>query len=158
MTKRTLMIRIVAVLLLVALAALMMAIGRGHTVYFDNVTLENGSETYSAFHKVVVSVKGEKIAKLGKRERGMTTCIGDKLKVEFAVTETKGAEEVTYVMDVKLPHDVDGIVVNMPALLAGQPQEVWFSEFVPLITEQETEPEELDEGMDMELGEGFSLE
>ena len=45
-------------------AAAMMVIGRGHTVYFDNKTLEDyQGQTYKAFEKVVVTVKDEQVAK-----------------------------------------------------------------------------------------------
>lgn len=156
--NRTLIIRIAAVAVLIATAALMMLIGRGHTVYFDNVTLEKDGQTYSAFYKVVVSVKDENVAKLFKRERGMTTNIGDTLKVDLAVTETKDGEEAWYSVNLKLPHNVDGIVVNLPALLAGQPMETWFSEFVPAV-EAETEPEEIEDGLDMDMDmESFNME
>ena len=40
MNKRRWLFRIGMILLLVAVAACMMIIGRGHTVYFDNKTIE----------------------------------------------------------------------------------------------------------------------
>ena len=40
MKKRTLFFRIGAIVILLAIAAVMMVIGRGHTVYFDNKKLE----------------------------------------------------------------------------------------------------------------------
>lgn len=153
--NRTLIIRIAAVAALIAIAVCMLIIGRGHTVYVDNVTTEYNGQTFSAFHKVEVTVKGERIAKLMKRERGMTTNIGDRIRMDLAVTEEKGGDEVVYSVNLKLPHNIDGVIVNLPALLAGQPQEAWISEFVETVVE-ETEPIETDDGMGMD--DGFSLE
>ena len=48
--KKTLLIRILAVLVLVVIAAVMMVIGRGHTVYFDNVA---GEYAVSYTHRCV---------------------------------------------------------------------------------------------------------
>ena len=45
MKKRTLFFRIGAIVILLAIAAVMMVIGRGHTVYFDNKKLEYNGET-----------------------------------------------------------------------------------------------------------------
>ena len=55
----------------------------------------------------------------------------------------------------KLPYNVDGIVVNLPALLAGLPEEAWFSEFVPAETEA---PEEEVTGDEFGLDGGMGLE
>ena len=68
--KRSLVIRICAVLVLILIAACMMVIGRGHTVYLDNKTLEYGGQTYPAPYKVTVTVRGEQVAKLYVKERG----------------------------------------------------------------------------------------
>ena len=150
--------RIAAVVLLVAIAGAMMVIGRGHTVYFDNKTLEDyQGQTYKSFEKVVVTVKGEEVAKLAKRERGMSIWIGQNFKMILEVTREKGGEPEIHEIDLKLPYNVDGIVVNLPALLAGLPEEAWFSEFVPAETEAPAEEvpgegSEFDLGLDGELG------
>ncbi len=135
-SKRRIAFSLLLVLILVGIAACMMVIGRGHTVYFDNKTLEdyNGQE-YKAAHKVVVTVKGEEVAKLGKRERGMAVWIGQNFKMTLEITQEKGDEPEIREISLKLPYSVDGIVVNLPALLAGLPEDAWFSEFVPAETE-----------------------
>lgn len=147
------------VLILAAIAACMMVIGRGHTVYFDNKTIEeyNGQE-YKSFEKVIVTVKGEEVAKLAKRERGMTTWIGQNFKMTLEITEKKGDEPRTQEVSIKLPYGVDGIVVNLPAYLADLPEDAWYSEFVPAVTEEPVDegvPGEGDEfglGLEGELG------
>ena len=134
------------VLVLVAVAAAMMVIGRGHTVYFDNKTLEDyQGQTYKAFEKVVVTVKDEQVAKLAKRDRGMSIWIGQNFKMILEVTREKGGEPEIHEIDLKLPYSVDGIVINLPALLAELP------EFVPAVTEEPAE-EVPGEGDDFGLG------
>ena len=152
---RRLLFRVGTVLVLLAIAACMMVIGRGHTVYFDNKKLEYEGVTYEAPYKVTVYVGGEQVAKLNAKERGMGTTIGQNFEMELKIMEVKGGDETRETYRIKLPRNLDGIVVNLPAFLAGLPEEVWMSEFVPLTT-QETVEEEVpasDEfGMD-EIGE-----
>lgn len=161
-TKRRILFCVLLVGLLAAVAACMMVIGRGHTVYFDNKTLEdyNGQE-YKAFERVVVTVKGEEAAKLGKRERGMAIWIGQDFKMTLEITENKGDDPVVREVSLKLPYSVDGIVINLPAYLAGLPEDAWFSEFVPAVTEEpagEEVPGTGDEfGLDGGLGLGDDL-
>lgn len=158
MRGKTLLIRIAALAVCVALAAAMMVIGRGHTLYFDNKTIEDyQGQEYKAFDKVLVTVKGEQVAKLAKRDRGMAIWIGQNFKMILEVTREKGGESEIHEIDLKLPYSVDGIVINLPALLAGLPEEAWFSEFVPAVTEEPVEevPGEGDEfglGLEGELG------
>ena len=154
-TTRRIIFSILMVLVLVGVAACMMVIGRGHTVYLDNKTLEGyEGQDYKAFERVVVTVKGEEVAKLGKRERGMSIWIGQNFKMILEITEKKGDEPVVKEVSIKLPYSVDGIVVNLPAYLAGLPEEAWYSEFVPAVTE---EPVEDDPTIGDEFGLGDDL-
>ena len=135
-SKRRKLFIALTVLALAAVAACMMVIGRGHEIYLDNKTLEGyEGQDYKAFDRVVVTVKGEEVAKLGKRERGSAIWIGQSFKMTLEITEKKGEEPVVKEISLKLPYDMDGIVVNLPALLAGLPEEAWLSEFVPAVTE-----------------------
>ena len=130
-----------AVLLLVLIAGLMFIVGRGHTVYLDNKTLEYNGETYSALYKIEVVQNGKTLTKLNKRERGMATNIGQNFKITLIVTkEKKGAEE-THEIQLKLPYSLDGIVINIPGYLEGLPQEAWMSEFIPVATQEEQKEE-----------------
>ena len=153
-SKRTLLFRIGSVALLLAIAAVMLVIGRGHTVYFDNKTIEYNGQTYEAFHKVVlVSDQGEEIARLQKKDRGMTTCIGQTLKLTLEITAEKGGTAETKTVTLKLPYDLDGIVINLPAYLAGLPEEAYQSEFVSMATStDDTEEEEIPGGDEFGLG------
>lgn len=159
MKTRRILFSLLLALVLVGIAAVMMVIGRGHTVYFDNKTLEDyQGQEYKAANKIVVTVKGEEVAKLAKRERGMATWIGQNFKMVLEVTQEKGGEPEIREIDLKLPYSVDGIVINLPALLAGLPEEAWFSEFVPAVTEEPVDEGVPGEGDEFGLGGDMGLE
>ena len=120
-----------AALLLLLLAGLMFLIGRGHTVYVDNKTLETGGETVGALHRVEVYVGEERLSKLAKRERTSAPVIGQRFSMRLLITKEKGDEPVEETVTLDLPYGWDGIVVNVPGYLAGLPKEAWMTEFVP---------------------------
>lgn len=142
-SKRAIWIRILAIVLVLLLAGVMAIIGRGHTVYFDNKTLEYNGETYPALYRTVVKVEGNKDAKLAKRERGMAKCTGQTFRMTVEATVNKGDEPTVYDIRLKLPYGLDGIVINLPGYLAGLPKEAYMSEFVSLAVETTPEDEEI---------------
>ena len=157
MKGKTLLIRLAAVALCVVLGAVMMVVGRGHTIYLDNKTLEDyQGQEYKSFEKVVISVKGEEDIKLAKRERDMATCLGQSFHMTLEVTEKKGDQPRVEEIDLKLPYSMDGIIVNLPALLAGLPEEAWMTEFIPAPEPEETE--EPDVGDEFGMGEDLGME
>ena len=89
-SKRVFLFRLVFILVLVAVAAVMLVIGRGHTVYFDNVELDYQGTTYETPYKLVIYTGGEEVAKLYDGERGMATCIGQSLDLTLEITQEKG--------------------------------------------------------------------
>ena len=115
--KRKLIFRVGALLLVLLIAAAMMVTGRGHTVYFDNKTIEYNGQSCEAYQKVEVFVKDERVAKLSKRDRGMVETMGQKFSMTLNVTENKGDEPETYTVSLTLPYNMDGILINLPALL-----------------------------------------
>ena len=150
---RRILFRVGAVVILIAICAVMMVIGRGHTVYIDSKKLEYDGQTYPAPYKVVITVDGEQIAKLYDKERGMTTCIGQKLTMTLEITQEKGGEETISTHTLTLPYGMDGIAINLPAYLAGLPEEAYLSEFQVALPEESEAPSDdlpTDEfGMDM---------
>ena len=50
-SRRQLLFRAGALLIVLLIAAAMFVIGRGHTVYFDNKTIEVNGQTYEAFQR-----------------------------------------------------------------------------------------------------------
>ena len=142
MKVRKILIRVAVVLLCVVLGATMMVIGRGHTVYFDNKTLELNGQTYSAPYKVEIIVGGETVAKLNARERGVATCMGQTMHATLIITQEKKGAEQTVDVAIKLPYSIDSFVLNLPGYLAGLPQEDYLTEFVPAVTEAPDATEE----------------
>ncbi len=61
---RIIFFRTATVLVLIAIAAWMFVIGRGHTVYFDSKALEYNGKTAEAPYKMEVYVNDERVAKL----------------------------------------------------------------------------------------------
>lgn len=147
--KKTILYRVLAVVLLLIIAAVMMVIGRGHTVYFDNVAMDYEGTVYETPYRVDVYVKEERAAKLKEDERGMASWMGQSFKMSLEITQNKGDEPVIQELSVKLPYNMDGIILNIPALLAGLPEEAYLSQFVPAVVEEpETEAETGMEGME----------
>ena len=142
------------ILLLLIIAGVMLFIGRGHTVYFDNKNLEYNGEKFEAVRRINVIVNGEQVARLSKKERGMATCIGQSFQFDIEVIREKDAEPEPYHYSLQLPYGVDGIIVNLPGIMAGLPQDAWMSEFVPApepVSEDEEEipTDEFDMGGEM---------
>ena len=75
----------------------------------------------------------------------MASTIGQNFEMDLKVMEVKGGDETQETYQIKLPRNLDGIVVNLPGFLAGLPEEAWMSEFVPIVT-QETAEEEVPAG------------
>ena len=130
-TKRSWIIRIAFVLVLVLVAVLMLRIGRGHTVYFDNRALDKDGQSVAAPYKITVYVNGEQISKLYDKERCMVTNIGDSLELTVEVMQQKGGSETTETYKLTLPHSIDSVILNLPAYMAGLPEEVYLEEFIP---------------------------
>ena len=130
-TKRSWIIRIAFVLVLVLVAVLMLRIGRGHTVYFDNRALDKDGQSVAAPYKITVYVNGEQISKLYDKERCMVTNIGDSLELTVEVMQQKGGSETTETYKLTLPHSIDSVIINPPAYMAGLPEEAYLEEFIP---------------------------
>ena len=130
-TKRSWIIRIAFVLVLVLVAVLMLRIGRGHTVYFDNRALDKDGQSVAAPYKITVYVNGEQISKLYDKERCMVTNIGDSLELTVEVMQQKGGSETTETYRLTLPHSIDSVIINLPAYMAGLPEEAYLEEFIP---------------------------
>ncbi len=141
--KRSLFARICTLLVILLIAGWMFIIGRGHTVYFDNKTLEYEGQTYEAPYRAAIFVNGERVARLSPKDRGMATWIGQNFKVTIEITPEKGADAKSYDFALKLPYSWDGIVMNVPGLIAGLPESAWQSEFVSMAVETSTEEEEI---------------
>ena len=143
MNKRRLFFRLGAIALLVAIAACMMVIGRGHTVYVDNKSLDYNGETYKPYYRATVYVNGERLSKLQPKERTSATNIGQSFSMTLELIKEKGQDAETVDISLKLPYNMDGIIVNIPGYMAGLPEEAWMTEFVSAPTEAEMQDEEI---------------
>ena len=141
--KRRFFFRLGAIVLLVAIAACMMVIGRGHTVYIDNKSLEYEGETYAPYYRATVYVNGERVSKLQPKERASATNIGQSFSMTLELIKEKDGETETVDIAIKLPYSMDGIIVNIPGYMAGLPQDAWMSEFVSTPTAAEMQDEEI---------------
>jgi len=161
MNKRRLLFRLAAVAILIAIAACMMVIGRGHTMYFDNKKLEYGDQTLDTYRRINVFVNGEQVAKLSAKDRGMATFTGQSLTFELETTKEKGDEPEKHTFTVQVPYDQDGTVLNLPGLLAGLPEDAYTTVFVPVATEESPEDAAIptDEfGLDADMGGDLGME
>ena len=143
MNKRRLAFRLGAIALLIAIAACMMVIGRGHTVYVDNKSIDFDGETFAPYDRATVYVNGERLSKLQPKERTSATNIGQSFSMTLELIKEKGGETETVDIALKLPYNMDGIIVNIPGYMAGLPEEAWMTEFVSVPTEAEMQDEEI---------------
>jgi hypothetical protein len=141
--KKTWIVRGITLLIVIAIAVLMFIIGRGHTIYFDNKVPEAGGEGIEVPYKIEVLVKGEKVAKLKAGERGMADTMGQTFDMQLLVTKEKDGNASRINVSLPIPYNMDGVILNLPAMLAGKGPEVYMSEFVPTPSSEELEDEEV---------------
>ena len=141
--KKRLVVRLVAILAIIALAVVMFIIGRGHTVYFDNKEIEYNGKTYGTKYSVEILVNGEKVAKLKDGDRGMANTMGQNFSMELLVKEEKEGNAQKMKVGLPLPYNMDGIIINLPALMAGLPSDAYMSEFIPVPSDEELQDEEV---------------
>ena len=149
--KRRLLFRFAAIVIILAIAAVMFVIGRGHTLYFDNKETAYNGQTVEPFYKVVVTVGDQKPAKLSKGDRGMGEVMGQKLSMTVEITDEEGASPHAHKVNMSVPYNMDGITINIPALMAGLPEDAYLSEFVIEVpdtgaTDEEIVTDEFDMG------------
>ena len=127
--KRRLLFRVAAIVIILVIAAVMFVIGRGHTLYFDNKETAYNGQAVEPFYKVVVTVGDQKPAKLSKGDRGMGEVMGQKLSMTVEITDEEGASPHAHKVNMSIPYNMDGITINIPALMSGLPEEAYLSEF-----------------------------
>ena len=139
-SKRSILARLIALVAVIALAVAMFIVGRGHTIYIDNKDLEVGRKKYEAFYQVEVFVKDKSVAKLKAGDRGMVTVMGQKFRMVLHITPKEGEKKYGSAVSMNLPYNMDGIILNLPAILGGGSEEEYMSEFIPApVTESDEE-------------------
>ena len=71
------------------------------------------------------------------------------------IMQEKGGSETSTTCKLKLPYKLDGVVINIPAYLAGLPEEAYMSEFVSLIPEASEEDTMIPGSDEFAMGEDF---
>lgn len=155
MKNKSLIYKIILVIVLVVICLVMIYIGRGHTLYFDNKSMEINGLNVNPPYKVKVFIKGKEVADLGRDDRGMGIWIGPKAQLVLEITKEKGVAKENIEYDVPLPREYDGVVINLVGLMNAAPYDTYISEFVPLVTATSESDEELviDEMGDLGFGE-----
>lgn len=119
-------------MILAAIGAVMMLTGRGRTEYFDSRSADYNGHTY----EIVVLAHSEQAAKLYDKDQGTTTCIIQPLKLSLEILQKKGGYEEMVDLTIPLPYNMDNPIINLPAYLAGLPEEIYLSECIPVVTEE----------------------
>ena len=117
-------------IIIIAICVFCFIVGRGHSVYLDNKTLEG--TPYESYNEIEVIYKGESVTKLAKAERFGVTMMGQKLNIQFNAKKKRNSMKETYNLEIEVPYNLDGIVINVPAYIEGADQSVFMSEFVPI--------------------------
>ena len=139
-SKKRLLIRILAIAVVIGVAVTMFIIGRGHTVYFDNKDLEADGTEYKSYYQIEVFVDDVSVCKLKSGERGMVSTMGQDFTMVLHITPEKDGKKVGSAVTLKLPYNMDGIILNLPAMLGGASEDVYLEEFIPAPVEvEETE-------------------
>ena len=141
MKTRRIVIRLLAVAVVLGIAGWMFVIGRGHTVYFDNKTLEADGQVYEAPYQIQVFVDDESVCKLKEGDRGMVPTMGQNFSMVLHITREKDGKKTGSAVSLKLPYSMDGIIINLPALLGGADESAYMEEFIPAAVEEDPNEE-----------------
>ena len=84
----------------------------------------------------------------------MGEVMGQKLSMTVEITDSEGASPHAHKVNMSIPYNMDGITINVPALMAGMPEEAYLSEFIIEVpdtgdTDEEIVTDEFDLGEDM---------
>ena len=69
----------------------------------------------------------------------MAVIMGQSFEMEVKVTQKKGGKRAQGSMTMTVPQDLDGIIINLPAILGGAGKDVYMEEFIPAVVEEESE-------------------
>ena len=109
-------------------------------MYFDNKDLEADGTEYKSYYQIEVFVDDVSVCKLKSGERGMVSTMGQDFTMVLHITPEKDGKKVGSAVTLKLPYNMDGIILNLPAMLGGASEDVYLEEFIPApVEEEETE-------------------
>ena len=153
--NKNLIFKIILAIILVVICLIMIYIGRGHTLYLDNKSIEVNGNMIEAPYRIKVYVKGKEVADLNDGDRGMCIWIGPNAHLDLEITEVKGGDKKNISYNVPMPWEYDGVVINLVGLMNGAEYDNYISEFIPLgiNTSDENEEVNIDEIGDLSFGE-----
>ena len=73
----------------------------------------------------------------------MATTMGQSFNMQLLITKEKGGKTSKVQVGLPLPYNMDGIILNLPGMLAGLPQDAYLEEFIPTPSAEELEDEEV---------------
>ena len=119
MTSRSFIQRTCVVIVLLALAACLFYIGKGHTLFLDTNATTIGGKELRSLASATVSVDGKELnSSMGRAERAMVIVGGPKhtiMIVDDADPDKKVEKNFT------IPTFMDKVIVSIPALLGDAP-------------------------------------
>ena len=129
MTLRSLIQRTCVVLLLIALAAYLFYIGKGHVLLLDTRAITIDGKEYRSYASAAVSVDGRELnSSMGRAERAMVTVSGPRhtiVIVDDADPDKRVEKTFT------IPTFMDRVLVSIPAMLGDAPAQHWVAPFIP---------------------------
>ncbi|MFA6775897.1 MAG: DUF6672 family protein [Sphaerochaetaceae bacterium] len=156
MKRKCLVVRLIAIVLVIALAVLMFLIGRQHTILVDDKTimLADGTEI-KALSTVEVRIDKQEQMELAARDRDQYVVTGQRHTITVAYTDSQW-DEHTFSREFEVPIGLDMVIISIPTLVARQDAPVgeWLSEYETpkVVVKQE---EEVVTSEDTGLGSSF---
>ena len=129
MTPRSLIQRTCVILGLIALAACLFYIGKGHTLLLDTNAITVDGKELRSWSSATVSVDGKELnSSMGRAERVMVVVGGPRHTIAI-VDDSDPDRRVERTFTV--PTFLDMAIVSIPAILGDAPVEHWVVPFVP---------------------------
>ena len=83
----------------------------------------------------------------------MVSTMGQDFEMVVHLTPTKGGKKVGGTVKLTLPYSLDGIILNLPALLNGAEESVYLDEFIPAPPVEDEEEVVISDEFEMPMGE-----
>ncbi|HOX32613.1 MAG TPA: hypothetical protein PLB91_09785 [Spirochaetales bacterium] len=137
MIRRRLVARSILAASIAALAVLLFVRGKGHILYLDTNAVELGERRLRAPELSAVFVDGKDAGEMGRAERVIAEVAGPRHEIRV---EPLSGEGEAAARSLKLPAAWTEIVISIPALLAGEADELVVTRFAAPPESAESEP------------------
>ena len=127
MTKRTVVVRSVLLILILAFSAFLFNIGKGHTLLLDTNALTFEGKELTSADTVSVSVDGREPEEMARAERLIVdNLMGASHRVAI---EVLSGEDKKIETSFSIPASLDSAVLRLAAILRGAPESTWVEPF-----------------------------